>query len=166
VIDLTIEPLTVDAFRPFGEVIDKRTAKQIGINYGLTTRYHDLAHVDAGGEDARVLINIFRTAPLPLPHHVRVMERHPLGSQAFIPLGSTRFYVLTATGAHRPDPHTFRLFITDGYQGVNYSRNTWHHFQIVIDHVAEFIVIDRGGAGANLDEVNVEDLGIRVPRPG
>lgn len=165
-IDLNIEPLTADAFRPYGEVIDRRTAEQIGINYGLTTRYHDLARVDAGGEDARVLINIFRTAPLPLPHHVQVMERHPLGSQAFIPLDDTRFYVLTASGEHKPEPNSFRLFLTDGHQGVNYSRNTWHHFQMVIDHVAEFIVIDRGGTGDNLDEVDVKHLGIRVPPPG
>ena len=161
---LRAEPLTVEGFRPFGEVIDTRTARQVPINYGLTTRFHDLATVDVTGDGARVLVNVFRSQPIALPHRVEVMERHPLGSQVFIPVGTARVLVLVALGERHPDVSSFRLFITDGKQGVNYARNTLHHYQMVLDEPADFLVVDRGGPGDNLDEVNVADLDLTIPQ--
>ena len=83
---LNCEPLTADAFSAYGEVIDLRDAAQIPINYGLTTRFNDLCSVDVDSEGGRTLVNLFRTNPVALPHTVKIMERHPLGSQAFIPM--------------------------------------------------------------------------------
>jgi ureidoglycolate lyase len=100
-----------------------------------------------------------------MPHRVEVMERHPLGSQAFVPMRPCRFLVLAAEGKYAPDPASLRLFLGDGMQGVNYARNTWHHYQMVLDEEADFIVVDRGGPGNNLDEVDLTHLEIIVNAP-
>ncbi|MFT7533819.1 MAG: ureidoglycolate lyase, partial [Gammaproteobacteria bacterium] len=149
------QPLTSEAFAPFGEVIDLRCAKTQDINFGLTTRFHDLATVDTSGENGRPLINVFRSNPLPMPHQVKIMERHPLGSQAFIPMHQDPYLILVGSGEQEFEPDSLKLFITDGLQGVNYYTNTWHHYQMVIKQTADFVVIDRGGSGNNLEEVEL-----------
>ena len=154
--ELVARPLTADAFAPYGEVIDLRTAKTIPINTGLTTRFHDLVSVDVAAEGGKPLVNVFRSRPLPLPHRVRIMERHPLGSQAFIPMQETRFLVLVGRGEQALDESSLELFVTDGRQGVSFFRNTWHHFQITLGAEADYLVVDRGGPGNNLEEVEVE----------
>ena len=159
---LVPRPLTADAFRPFGEVIDVRAARSLSINDGLTERFHDLATVDVAGDGARVLINVFRSQPIALPHRVQRLERHPLGSQAFVPTNRARILVLVALGDTAPDPRSVTLFVTDGEQGVNYARNTWHHYQLVLDEPADFIVVDRGGPGNNLEEADVSNLSLVI----
>ena len=153
--ELTARPLTEEAFAPYGEVIDLRKAQTQDINYGLTTRYHDLASIDTLREGGRTLVNVFRSAPITLPHTVRVMERHPLGSQAFIPMNDRPFLVLVGKGIDRLEVESLQLFITDGEQGVNYHANTWHHYQMVLGQTSDFLVIDRGGPGNNLEEVQL-----------
>ena len=148
-------PLEAEAFAPFGEVISLEGARQIPINAGLTTRFHDLCRIDCGAENGHVLLNVFRTDPLPLPHEVEIMERHPLGSQAFIPLDADPFLVLVAPPGDTVDAGDLVLFRTSGNQGINFARNTWHHFQIVTGRRRDFLVIDRGGPGENLEEVAV-----------
>jgi len=162
-IELAAQPLTAEAFAEFGEVIDLREPKgalSMQINEGLTTRFHDLFSIDAGADGGRAVVSIFRSEPLELPHRARALERHPLGSQAFIPLDDLPFLVLVATGTGDASvPITarqLRLFITDGRQGVNLRKNTWHHFQIVLGRRRDFLVIDRAGPGANLEEARVE----------
>jgi ureidoglycolate lyase len=154
-VELVARPLTAEAFAPYGEVIDLRTAKTMPINTGLTTRFHDLVSVDVAAEGGKSLVNVFRSRPLPLPHRVRIMERHPLGSQAFIPMQETRFLVLVGRGEQALDESSLELFVTDGRQGVNFFRNTWHHFQITLGAEADYLVVDRGGPGNNLEEVEV-----------
>jgi ureidoglycolate lyase len=163
--ELVVEPLEARAFAPFGEIMDTRAARVISINQGLAQRFHDLATVDIDGE-GRVLVNVFRSAPLPLPHRVTGLERHPLGSQAFLPMRDTRFLVLVARGASRPEPGSLKLFLASGGQGVNFFRNTWHHFLIVLDDTADFLVIDRGGPGDNLEEADLSALDLTIPAPG
>ena len=154
--DLVPQPLTADAFAPFGEVIDLRTAKQIPINYGLTTRYNDLCTFDTGDENGRTIVNVFRSNPTPLPHAVKIMERHPLGSQAFISTSNRPFLVLVAPPGEQVHADDLQLFITDGQQGVNFYKNTWHHYQLVLGEQTDFIVIDRGGSGDNCIEVELQ----------
>lgn len=69
--NLTPQPLTQAAFAPYGEVIDVRSARQIPINYGLTTRFNDLASIDTGDENGRTIVNVFRSRPVALPHTVK-----------------------------------------------------------------------------------------------
>ena len=156
VIELNAQPLTRRAFAAYGEVIELDGARQIPINDGLTTRFHDLCNIDVSDDDGRILVNVFRSAPLPLPHRVRLMERHPLGSQAFIPMDDLPFLVLVATDVDPVTASDLMLFVTNGWQGVNFHKNTWHHFQIVLGKQRDFIVIDRGGEGDNMEETVID----------
>lgn len=153
---LPIEALTRDAFAPFGDVIAADdAARHYPINQGTTERYHDLARVDVSAEGGRTLVNIFRALPRVLPYTVAMMERHPLGSQAFVPL-SARPYLVVVAAQGEFDPATLRAFLVDDGRGVNYARGTWHHPLMALGGVSDFLVIDRGGAGHNLDEIALD----------
>ena len=148
---LTIEPLTKSAFAPFGDVIELEGAREIPINLGTTLRYHDLARVDVADEGGRPLISLFRGQPRALPFEVTMLERHPLGSQAFLPMTNKPYLVVVAP-AGMLDSQAVRAFVTRGWQGVNYAKGVWHHPLIALDEVSDFIVVDRGGQGHNCDE--------------
>ena len=148
---LAIEPLTREAFAPFGDVIELEGAKQIPINLGTTIRFHDLAKVDVTDEGGRTLVNLFRGQPRALPFEVKMLERHPLGSQAFIPLNDKPYLVVVAP-AGELDETKVRAFVTSGWQGVNYAKGVWHHPLLSLGEVSDFVVVDRGGDGVNLNE--------------
>nr|WP_290696957.1 ureidoglycolate lyase [Halomonas sp. UBA3074] len=151
-LELKAEPLTADAFAPFGDVMDARTSASFPINAGRTQRHHDLAKVETLGENAHTLINIFVSQPITLPLALTFLERHPQGSQAFMPLHEERFIVVVAPPGEHIDPSDVRAFVTDGRQGVNYHAGTWHAIQSVLEREGEFLVVDRGGEGNNCDE--------------
>ncbi|BFG73265.1 ureidoglycolate lyase [Paraburkholderia terrae] len=153
---LAIEPLTREAFAPFGDVIELEGAKQIPINLGTTIRYHDLAKVDVTDEGGRTLVNLFRGQPRALPFEITMMERHPLGSQAFMPLNDKPYLVVVAP-AGELDESKIRAFVTSGWQGVNYAKGVWHHPLLALGEVSDFIVVDRGGDGHNLNEQNLRE---------
>lgn len=150
---LRIEPLTIEAFEPFGDVIEPDNAREIRlINGGTTTRFHDLAPVDVSAEGGRPLVSIFRGKPFAFPVAISMMERHPLGSQAFMPLSARPFLVAVAPD-DKGRPGTPRVFLGQG-RGVAYNRNTWHHPLLALEDVSEFLVVDRGGEGVNLEEAD------------
>ncbi|MBN3753499.1 ureidoglycolate lyase [Paraburkholderia sp. Tr-20389] len=153
---LGIEPLTRESFAPFGDVIELEGAKQIPINLGTTIRYHDLANVDVTDEGGRTLVNLFRGQPRVLPFEVKMMERHPLGSQAFIPLNDKPYLVVVAPVGEL-DESQIRAFVTSGWQGVNYAKGVWHHPLLSLGDVSDFIVVDRGGEGVNLNELDLRE---------
>lgn len=148
---LDIQPLTRAAFAPFGDVIETPGAAHFAINSGFAERFHDLARIDAAG--GRPLLSIFRAQAREMPLRLTLMERHPLASQAFFPLQDRDWIVVVASGPDPCQPHALKAFRGGGRQGVNYARGTWHHPLIVLTPDHEFLVIDRGDAGANLDEV-------------
>ncbi len=150
------EPLTAAAFAPFGDVIELAGARQMPINAGTTIRFHDLAQVDVLAEGGRPLINLFRAQPRDVPVRLSLMERHPLGSQAFLPLAEAPYLVVVAEDDHGK-PGALRAFVSSGWQGVNYARNAWHHPLLALGDVRDFIVVDRGGAGVNLEECPLEE---------
>lgn len=158
-LELKAEPLTADAFAPFGDVIDARTSASFPINAGRTQRHHDLAKVETLGENAHTLINIFVSQPVTLPLALTFLERHPQGSQAFMPLHQERFIIVVAPPGEHINPDEVRAFVTDGRQGVNYRAGTWHAVQSVLEREGEFLVVDRGGNGNNCEEF---PLGITV----
>ena len=158
-LQLIAQPLTPEAFAAFGEVIDSRSSEHFLINAGRTRRHHDLAKVEVAGESPRVLISIFVSQPVEVPLELSFLERHPLGSQAFMPLHEEQFLIVVAPPGDTIDPAPVRAFITDGRQGVNYAKGTWHAIQSVLEREGEFLVVDRGGAGHNCDEY---PLNIRV----
>ncbi|MEQ9247176.1 MAG: ureidoglycolate lyase [Nitratireductor sp.] len=155
--------LTRAAFAPFGDVIETKDAESFLINAGKCRRFHDLATVETAGENARVLINIFRGTPYALPLRLSMVERHPLGSQAFMPLSPAPFLVIVCPDENG-QPGEPRAFVTHPGQGVNYARGTWHGVLTPIDAPQDFVVVDRGGDGNNLEEFHFQEpFEITVP---
>lgn len=148
---LKIEPLTPQAFAPFGQVIEAAGAHHYPINNGMTERYHDLARVELGGVHPRPLISIFRGQPYALPLALKLVERHPLGSQAFYPLGNHSWLVIVAED-DGGTPARLRAFRPAAGQGVNIAMNIWHGVLTVLERESDFLVVDRGGDGNNLEE--------------
>ena len=151
--DLRPIVLTREAFAPFGDVI-ACDCEPRSINNGTTERFHDLAVIDVLETGGRPLLNIFRGQPFAPPLRIKMMERHPLGSQAFVPITTNPFLVVVAKPGLPPNPQDLVAFICNPDQGVNYARGTWHHPLISLNSVSDFIVIDRGSADDqdNLDE--------------
>ena len=145
------QPLTRDAFAPFGDVIEMEGAAHFTINQGFAERFNDLAGVDVSSEGGLTNVSLFLGQPRPQPIAIRLMERHPLGSQIFLPLQDRPWLVLVAEDVH--DIKSYRAFTATGRQGVNYARNVWHHPLLVMDADSRFIVVDRKGPGNNLEEV-------------
>lgn len=148
---IKIEPLSAQAFAPFGDVISSDGDPDFLINQGKCGRHHDLAKLDFIGESGRANISIADSQGYELPLNLVMLERHPLGSQAFIPMSDRPFLVVVArdkSGA----PDGIQAFLTNGTQGVNYFRNTWHGVLTPLDHPQQFVIVDRTGPGDNLEE--------------
>lgn len=141
------------AFAPFGDVIEVG-GEPLSINEGHSLRYHDLARLDFDAAGGRASVNIFRTTPLSLPITIRMMERHPLSSQAFYPLSNQPYLVVVAPKGEL-SPAAIEVFIASGRQGVNYAAGTWHHYSLALGATADFLVLDREGEGNNCDEVQL-----------
>lgn len=146
---IRIEPLTADAFAPFGDVLAPKPAPDRLINRGRCERHHALAIVERQGGEA--IISIFRSDPVALPYDCDLLERHPRGSQAFMPMGPDDWLSVVA-----PDeggaPGTPRAFLVPGGTGLNLRAGVWHGVLTPLDRAADFWVIDREGAGGNLEE--------------
>jgi len=152
---ITIEPLTRATFAPFGQVIELDGAQHYPINRGMVERYHDLARIELGGPDPRPLLSLMRGRPYALPLSLDMVERHPLGSQAFYPLSPRPFLVIVALD-HHGTPQTPRAFRTAPGQGVNLAMNTWHGVLTPLEAESDFLVVDRGGIGNNLEEFHFD----------
>jgi ureidoglycolate lyase len=147
---LEVEALTPEAFAPFGEVISPAAARTVyPINEGTSQRFHGLAHVDC--VEGAPILSIFRAQPRVLPFAIEMLERHPLGSQAFVPLSKAPYLVVVAS-----DPGvTPRAFLARDGQGVNFFRGTWHHPLLALDAESDFLIVDRDGGGDNCDEASL-----------
>lgn len=146
---IQIEPLTAQAFAPFGQVLETSGAPDKIINQGLCGRYHDRAQIDI--VQGRAGISLFKAEARHLPLTLEMVERHPEGSQAFLPMSFDPFIIVVA-----PDdagaPARPRAFISAAGQGVNYNRGTWHGVLMPLHAPGLFAVVDRIGEGANLEE--------------
>lgn len=144
------EPLSPEAFAPFGDVLDCAGECDLLINAGRCGRWHDRARLDFD-EEGRAGISMFRSAPVELPLEVGLLERHPKGSQAFIPMTQNPFLVIVA-----PDldgsPGPIRAFLTAPGQGINLLRGAWHGVLTPLAEPGLFAVVDRIGPGVNLEE--------------
>lgn len=146
---LVAHPLTEEAFRPFGDVIDAVGQPDRIINGGRCERFHDRAVLDFS--NGRAGISMFNAHPVRRPILIEMVERHPYGSQAFLPMSMGSFLVVVAEDRHGVAgiPHAF---ITSPGQGVNYWRNTWHGVLMPLTGPSLFSVVDRIGEGANVEE--------------
>ena len=147
--DIHIEPLTAEAFAPFGEVLEASGDFRL-INDGMCQRHHDRARLDFGADtgNGRAGISVFNAQPRALPYTFDLIERHPDGSQAFVPMSEHPFLVIVS-----PDPAALpRAFLTNGAQGINFHRGTWHGVLTPLHGPGLFAVIDRIGTTPNLEE--------------
>jgi len=149
-LEIRVHTLTPEAFAPFGDVLSATGTPDKIINQGLCGRFHDRAQLDFGPE-GRAGISIFNAEPRALPYRLDMVERHPEGSQAFLPLHEHPFLVIVA-----PDeggvPGRPLAFVTDGTQGINLHRNTWHGVLTPLAAPGLFAVVDRIGQTPNLQE--------------
>ncbi|WP_191602952.1 ureidoglycolate lyase [Marinomonas algicola] len=159
---MKIDLLTAENFQEFGDVIEANSARtHYLINGGTTTRFHDLADVQVtphNEESVRSGISIFRGDARVFPLSISMLERHPLGSQAFFPLNQRPYLVVVAPelDQERPDIENIKVFWASPSQGVNYAQGTWHHPLIALDAVSDFLVVDRIGSGPNCDEYEID----------
>ncbi len=144
------EPLTAAAFAPFGDVLDATGDFRL-INAGLCQRHHDRARLDFAADadpKNRAGLSIFQAEPRALPYSFDLIERHPEGSQAFIPMTQHPFLVIVAQSPSAKP----RAFLTNGAQAINLHRGTWHGVLTPLHAPGLFAVVDRIGASANLEE--------------
>lgn len=150
---IQIQLLTSENFARFGEVISCQGNEYFHINDAHTERYHALVMTEIIG-DAKAGISIFRNIKsTQIPFEISMLERHPNGSQAFIPMQGQKFLIVVAPSLDTDTPDLSQLcaFITDGTQGVNYRAGTWHHPLLTLEAPSDFAVVDRIGTGHNCD---------------
>ncbi len=145
------QPLTASAFAPFGQVIEAAGEPSFFINNGRCGRYHDLARPDISGEGAAVALSVGRSDPVRLPYTLNLLERHPLGSQAFVPMVAAAMLVMVAPDAGGW-PGEAVAFLSQPGQGVQYRAGTWHGVLAPLEGLADFLIVDRVGPGDNLEE--------------
>jgi ureidoglycolate lyase len=151
---LVSQPLTPASFAPYGDVVETATTIPKVINQGFAKRFNDLAKVDVARDGGEVNVSLFVAQPRPMPIEILLMERHPVGSQAFIPMQDQPWLVLVCDNPL--DLGSYHLFSATGRQGINYARNVWHHPLLVFEPNSHFLVIDYKGPSPNLDEVWLE----------
>ena len=154
---MKIAPLTKAGFAPFGDVIEIDGAQHYPINQGFAERFNDLASVDVEAVNVSIVV----ANPRPKPIAITLMERHPLGSQIFYPLQDSPWLVLVC--GDPKDSKSFRAFSATGRQGINYARNIWHHPLLVLEVESRFLVVDRKGPGANLEETQINEIRLDLP---
>ena len=126
------------------------------INEGTTERHHALSKVEL--DEGSAILSIFRGRSRIRPLELKLVERHPLGSQAFVPLQAEPWLVVVAS---EPKPEAVRCFLAQGNQGVQYSKGVWHHPLLPLVSKQDFLIVDREGPGKNLEEV-FWDEGVRI----
>ena len=147
--ELFSTPLTAEAFAPYGDVLEAVGEPTKLINQGLCGRHHDLAKLDFS--DGAAGISLFDAQPRSFPHVVDMVERHPDGSQAFVPMAHTGFLVVVADD-NNGTPVNLQAFVTSPGQGINFFRGTWHGVLAPLTAPGLFAVVDRIGNGPNLEE--------------
>ena len=149
---LQARPLTRERFAPYGDVIESSDIDRAAMNAARFERFDDLCSVDMG-EDGRVAVSIARCrVATALPYRIDMVERHPLGSQAFVPLSRAKMIVVVAPPGESVEAADLRAFVTNGRQGINYRRGTWHMPLIAFAAGQEFLIIDRAAGQPNCDE--------------
>jgi ureidoglycolate lyase len=151
-------PLTAERFAPYGDVIETSAISSSGMNDARFERFDDLANINVDtGNDGHVAISIARSkTPSVFPHRFDVVERHPLGSQAFIPLAPFSFTIVVAPAGESVDIDDLQAFVTNGKQGINYHRGTWHMPLISAEEGQRFLIVDRAPGDDNCEVVMLE----------
>ena len=154
-ITINPKPITKENFSKFGDMITTANIKPIEINDGYAKRFDGIANLNTSQDNGETIISIFSALKRTFPMKIDMMEKHPLGSQAFIPMKQTTFLVLVAPEGNKPDLNKIEAFIIPPEIGVNYNPGTWH-FPLIATEDMNFLVVDRKGSGDNLVIENIE----------
>jgi ureidoglycolate lyase len=154
-ITINPKPITKENFSKFGDMITTANIKPIEINDGYAKRFDGIANLNTSQDNGEAIISIFSALKRTFPMKIDMMEKHPLGSQAFIPMKQTTFLVLVAPEGNKPDLNKIEAFIIPPEIGVNYNPGTWH-FPLIATEDMNFLVVDRKGSGDNLVIENIE----------
>ncbi len=154
--ELVLRPLTAQAFAPFGDVVTSAGGQGRSINANTSVRV-EMPAPDVLGAEGRPSLSVFRAQAVQLPFVVRELERHRLGSQTFLPLGSTRFVVVVALGDDAPDAATLAAFLVDGHCGVTFKRAVWHHPLLALAD-GDVAVIERQGEQVDCEVAPLEPV--------
>ena len=154
---ISINPklITKENFSKFGDMITTADIKPIEINEGYAKRFDGIANLNTSRDNGETTICIFSALKRSFPMKIDMMEKHPLGSQAFIPMKQTTFLVLVAPDGDKPDLNKIEAFIVPPEVGVNYNPGTWH-FPLIATEDMNFLVVDRKGSGDNLVIENIK----------
>ena len=156
---ITPKSITKENFSKFGDLITTKDIDPITINDGYAKRFDNIAKLDTSKENGKTTISIFSALKRTFPMKVNMMESHPLGSQAFIPMKETTFLCFVAPSGEKPDLNKIESFIIPPGLGINYKPGTWH-FPLISTEDMNFLVVDRKGVGDNLKikKLDTEDL--------
>ena len=154
-ITITPKKITKENFAKFGELITTDDIRPISINDGYAKRFDGIANLDTSKDNGKTTISIFSALKRTFPMNIDMMEQHPLGSQAFIPMKETTFLSFVAPGGEKPDLDKIEAFIIPPGLGVNYKTGTWH-FPLIATEDMNFLVVDRKGTGDNLKVQKLE----------
>ena len=148
---IIIKPKKINGknFKKFGDLISTRKRRPIKINNGYANRYDNLCKINTSTKNGNTIVSIFSAKKRKFPMNIKMMEKHPLGSQAFIPMKETKFLVFVAPQGNKPNVNKIKSFIVPKQMGVNYKPGTWH-FPLISTENMNFLVIDRNGKGNNL----------------
>ena len=141
--------VTKKKFSKFGDLIDTSKKKPININNGYAKRFHDLIKIDTSKKRGNPIVSIFKAKKRSFPMRIDMMEKHPLGSQAFIPMEDTKFLIFVAPKGNKPNIDKIKSFIVPKQTGINYKAGIWH-FPLISTKNMNFLIIDRKGKGNNL----------------
>ena len=154
---LVPQPLTPQAFAPYGTVLAAPAGAGRPINGGNAERFDLVDDLQLGAQGGRPMLALFRAQARRFPHEVTEMERHALGSQTFVPLGERRFVIVVAPAGEAPTTAgMLEAFVTDGRQGVVLAPGTWHHALLAVD-AGDFVVIERAAAGVDCDVCRLQE---------
>jgi ureidoglycolate lyase len=156
-ISLVPVPLTRERFAPYGDVIETSASRAGAMNDARFERFDGQCHVDLAGGEVAISVTRCRT-PASLPLRVDKVERHPLGSQAFVPLARNKMIIVVAPPGESVEAGDLRAFVTNGRQGINYHRGTWHMPLIGLEAGHEFLIVDRAGDQANCEVHEFDDV--------
>jgi len=146
-----IKPIKITRtnFATYGDLISADDIKPMDINAGYAKRFDNLAHINTSKDEGKTVVSIFSALKRTFPMKIDMMEKHPLGSQAFIPMKETTFLSFVAPPGEKPDIDKIESFIISPRTGINYKPDIWH-FPLISTENTNFLVIDRKGDGENL----------------
>ena len=158
-----IKPIKITRknFAKYGDLISSDDINPMDINAGYAKRFDNLANINTSKDDGKTIVSIFSALKRTFPMKIDMMEKHPLGSQAFIPMKETTFLTLVAPEGEKPDLEKIESFIVPKGIGVNYKTGIWH-FPLISTEDMDFLVVDRKGFGDNLVIENLDNKDISL----